>query len=303
MKKRTTTEPKAASRQSNVQRASVKRAQQAGKQQAAASARRVAPPVRPVRRAREEDAEVSVPTPDVLRRAFVWLVSALALGMIAFVVVRNVPGWGQFLPTLAQTPPAPAAAVSAAADISKRIGLVSGHRGNDSGSVCQDGLTEAQVNFDTAVRVASLLRAQGYTVDVLDEFDARLKGYQARALVSIHADSCTFINNLATGYKVARVLDSKMPEEEDRLVSCIKTRYAQATGLRFHANTVTYDMTKYHAFYEIDERTPAAIIETGFLYMDRQLLTRRPEAVAQGIVDGILCFVEGQDQRQPGQGE
>jgi N-acetylmuramoyl-L-alanine amidase len=94
-----------------------------------------------------------------------------------------------------------------------------------------------------------------------------------------------------------------MPEEEDRLVSCIKTRYAQATGLRFDANTVTYDMTKYHAFYEIDERTPAAIIETGFLYMDRQLLTRRPEAVAQGIVDGILCFVEGQDQRQPGQGE
>jgi N-acetylmuramoyl-L-alanine amidase len=117
--------------------------------------------------------------------------------------------------------------------------------------------------------------------------------------VSIHADSCANINDLATGFKVARVLDSRMPEQEDRLVSCLKSRYAATTGLRFHANTVTRDMTEYHAFSEVDERTPAAIIEIGFLYLDRQLLTRKPEVVAQGIVDGILCFID--DELQVGE--
>jgi N-acetylmuramoyl-L-alanine amidase len=180
---------------------------------------------------------------------------------------------------------------------SKRIGIVSGHRGNDSGSVCQDGVTEAQVNFDISVRVATMLRSQGYSVDILDEFDARLKGYHAALLLSIHADSCTYINDLATGFKVASVLDSRIPHEEDRLVSCITTRYITSTGLRFHQNTVTFDMTKYHAFYEIDERTPAAIIETGFLNLDRQLLTQKPELVAQGIYNGLFCFLNNENPK------
>jgi len=144
------------------------------------------------------------------------------------------------------------------------------------------------------VRVAGMLRSQGYTVDILDEFDARLKGYYAALLLSIHADSCTYINDLATGYKVARVLDSKIPQAEDRLVGCIRAKYGASTGLHFHQNTVTFDMTKYHAFYEIDERTPAAIIETGFLFMDRTVLTRRQDLVAQGIYDGLLCFINNE---------
>jgi len=37
--------------------------------------------------------------------------------------------------------------------------------------VCRDGLTEAQVNYDIASRVATEMRQRGYTVDVLDEFD------------------------------------------------------------------------------------------------------------------------------------
>ena len=115
----------------------------------------------------------------------------------------------------------------------------------------------------------------------------------ADILLSIHADSCSYINDLATGFKVARVLDSRLPEAEDRLVACLTDHYGGSTGLRFHANTVTYDMTKYHAFYEVDPNTPAAIIETGFMYLDRAVLTRKPERVAQGIVDGILCYLNG----------
>ena len=76
-----------------------------------------------------------------------------------------------------------------------------------------------------------------------------------------------------------------------RWLRALSSRYKRATGLRFHANTVTRDMTQYHAFGEIDPRTPAIIIETGFLYLDRVILTRRPQQVAQGITDGVLCFL------------
>ena len=172
-----------------------------------------------------------------------------------------------------------------------RIGLVSGHHGNDSGAVCNDGLTEAQVNYDIASRVAAEMRQRGYRVDVLDEYDSRLNGYRALLLLSIHADSCDYINNEATGFKVAHVMDSKVPTQEDRLVKCLSENYAARTNMRFHENSITRDMTAYHGFYEIAPDTPGAIIETGFLRLDRPILTQRADLVAQGIVDGLMCFL------------
>ena len=53
-------------------------------------------------------------------------------------------------------------------------------------------------------------------------------------------------------------------------------------------------MTSYHAFSEIDENTPAVIIETGFLNLDRQLLTQNPDVAAQGIASGIICFIRNE---------
>ena len=50
-------------------------------------------------------------------------------------------------------------------------------------------------------------------------------------------------------------------------------------------------MRDYHSFREIAPSTPAAIIETGFMNADRSLLTEHPDRAAQGIVDGILCFL------------
>jgi len=175
-----------------------------------------------------------------------------------------------------------------------RIGIVAGHSGYDSGTVCDDGLTEAEVNLDIAQRVANALRIRGYVVDVLDEFDPRLNGYRALLLLSIHADSCEYINEEATGFKVARVYDSKVPEAEDQLVACLVEHYAARTGMYFHTNSITPDMASYHGFYEIAPDTPGAIIETGFLYLDRPLLTQRADLAAQGIVDGITCFLTSQ---------
>jgi N-acetylmuramoyl-L-alanine amidase len=175
-----------------------------------------------------------------------------------------------------------------------RIGIVSGHMGNDSGAVCPDGLTERDVNYKIATLVQKLLTADGYQVDLLNEFDTRLTGYQALALVSIHNDSCEFINNEATGFKVAPSEANPNPQKSERLSACLIDRYAAATGLHFHANSITPDMTQYHAYNEINVNTPAAIIEAGFLNLDRDILVNHTDKVALGIRNGILCYIRNE---------
>jgi len=243
---------------------------------------------------------------DRAQRTSATIAAVIALGVIGLLVysyaapARAADGSGRphapaplalfFRPTAVPTPQPPMPTPIPTAVI-PRVGLVSGHHGNDSGAVCKDGLTEAQVNYDIAGRVAVEMRNRGYRVDVLDEFDPRLTNYRALLLLSIHADSCDYINDEATGFKVAHVLDSKVPDQEDRLVSCLADHYAVRTGMRFHENSITLDMTNYHGFYEIAPDTPGAIIETGFLYLDRAILTQRADLVAQGIVDGLMCYL------------
>ncbi len=182
-----------------------------------------------------------------------------------------------------------------------RIGIVSGHMGNDSGAVCPDGLTEKDVNYKIASQVQKLLKDDGYEVDLLEEFDNRLTAYTALALVSIHNDSCNFINNDATGFKVAPSQSSPYPEKAERLAACLIDRYAIQTGLKFHASSITPDMTRYHAFEEINGSTPAVIIETGFLNLDRDILVNQTDKVAQGVRNGILCYIRNEPISQQAQ--
>ena len=175
-----------------------------------------------------------------------------------------------------------------------RVGIVAGHMGNDSGAVCSDGLTEAEVNLKIATLVKQDLMTAGYQVDLLQEFDTRLYQYQASVLVSIHNDSCDYVNDQATGFKVAAAESTIHPEAASRLTACLVDRYGKATGLKFDYNSITPDMTQYHAFSEINSNTPAAIIETGFLNLDRQILTQHTDVVAQGVTQGILCFLRNE---------
>ncbi len=181
-----------------------------------------------------------------------------------------------------------------------RIGIVAGHSGNDSGAVCVDNtgkvtLTEADVNLKIATLVQKKLVDDGFQVDLLNEFDTRLNGYRAVAVVSIHNDSCEYINDQATGFKVAAALNTRDINRANRLLACLVDRYHTATGLSFHPGSITPDMTSYHAFSEIDPNTVAAIIETGFLYLDQEILTQHTDQVADGVVNGILCFVNNEN--------
>jgi N-acetylmuramoyl-L-alanine amidase len=181
-----------------------------------------------------------------------------------------------------------------------RIGVVAGHAGNDSGAVCRDSngnvtLIEADVNMDIATRVQKILTDEGYQVDLLNEFDTRLNGYRAVALVSIHNDSCEYVNDEATGFKVAAAVNTHDFNRATRLTECLRDRYQNVTGLRFHAGSITNDMRGYHAFSEIDPNTIAAIIETGFLNLDQNILVKETDKVAYGVARGILCFVRNEN--------
>jgi N-acetylmuramoyl-L-alanine amidase len=88
---------------------------------------------------------------------------------------------------------------------------------------------------------------------------------------------------------------SPRPEQAAQLTACLRSRYGQAVpGLNLHSTSVTPDMTSYHAFGEIHPNTPAAIIETGFLNRDREMLTGQTDKVAQGVANGILCFLRNE---------
>jgi N-acetylmuramoyl-L-alanine amidase len=181
-----------------------------------------------------------------------------------------------------------------------RIGIVAGHSGNDSGAVCLDGngnvtLTEADVNLEIAAMVQDQLIQEGYEVDLLREYDSRLNGYRALAIVSIHNDSCEYVNDEATGFKVAAALNTYDVNRANRLTACLVDRYQNITSMSFHAGSITADMREYHSFREIDPSTVAAIIETGFLNLDREILTKRTDLVARGVAEGILCFARNEN--------
>ena len=167
-----------------------------------------------------------------------------------------------------------------------RVGIIAGHRGNDAGTVCADGLTETEVNQKVTEAVALRLAAEDLRVDILDEFDPRLDGYKASAFVSIHADSCAVD---MTGFKVASAENGS--DASKQLEECLWTHYEAETGLPRHLSTITTNMTQYHAWRKIAETTPAAIIEIGFMNGDRTFLTEHTDRVVAGIVKGIDCFL------------
>ena len=171
------------------------------------------------------------------------------------------------------------------------VGLIAGHWQSDSGAVCPDGLEEVEINLNVARGVARVLRQQGYRVEVLPEYSQKLNGYRAAVLLSIHSDSC--IEGLS-GFKIARMTHSQVPELEDLLVQTLYDQYARATGLSPHPNTITDDMRQYHALRRIAPETPGAIIECGFMAGDRHLLTAETDRVIVGIANGLAAFLRTQ---------
>ena len=188
----------------------------------------------------------------------------------------------------------------------KRVGIIPGHSGlnptsnlPDPGAICADGFSEASVTMNVAQAVIAALHGRGYTVDQLEEWDNRLVGYDAALFLSIHADSCTNFNDgfPHSGFKAINPENRITVRDADlRLVGCLRDYYSQSTGLQFSGWTVTANMYDYHAFHQVTQRTPAAIIELGFLYYDRDLLQTHVDKAVQGVLNGLLCFLDPKSQ-------
>jgi N-acetylmuramoyl-L-alanine amidase len=170
-----------------------------------------------------------------------------------------------------------------------KVGLLAGHWKSSFGAVCQDGIKEVDINLTIAELVTELLQQRGYQVDLLAEFDPRLHNYGGDVFVALHADSC--VPN-AHGFKVASPTDSPVARENEKLVECLWSSYETSTGLARQPWGITPDMLEYHAFRKIDPRTPAAILEMGFISTDRAILLDEPARAAQGIVAAIECFFD-----------
>ncbi|RMG70258.1 MAG: hypothetical protein D6711_17775 [Chloroflexi bacterium] len=174
-----------------------------------------------------------------------------------------------------------------------RIGILAGHSGpeNDPGAVCPDGLTEAEINFAVAERVWRYLLDRGYDVDLLEEYDSRLADYRADLLVSIHANDCRDYGEYVSGYLVSQ--HDMRPDDgaDGRLMACMVRHYGEASGLSYRPQGVTPDMLEYHVFNRININTPAVIVELGFMKDDREVLTTQPDRLAEGIINGIMCFL------------
>jgi N-acetylmuramoyl-L-alanine amidase len=180
-----------------------------------------------------------------------------------------------------------------------RIAILAGHTGGDDpGAVCPEALDstrEVDINSRVASRVKEILNETGYEADIYSEYDSRLYNLRALAFVAIHTDSCVFVNPEATGFKLA---PSPVNSLSPRLESCLQDRYFRSTGMNLHPG-VTTNMTGYHAFYEISDQTPGAIIELGFLNLDHDKLLNNQEEIALGITNGILCYLRNEPITTP----
>jgi N-acetylmuramoyl-L-alanine amidase len=253
------------------------------------------------------------------RFRLVTVVSALRAVIVTFaaaVIVSTIFMWWtspDFLPAQARRELAPVqataqqiAAVPTALPTPvwfNRIGVLAGHsgiasrgptKGNpDPGTMCSDGFSEESVTTAVAGRVVAILRGRGFTVDLLEEWDMKLFGYEAAAFISLHADSCEEFGY--GGFKSTYSSERETVREQDmKLDDCVRANYGSVTGLAFRPDNITDNMRRYHAFREISPTTPGVILELGFLSHDRDLLQNHPDTLAQGIVNGLLCYLQSE---------
>ncbi len=230
-----------------------------------------------------------------LRKIQQWFVIIGLVSVLGMTVV-TLRLFGYDLPNLLQLLPAG----TFGPFFNREIALISGHAGYDSGAVClaADGkpiLREEAINAAIVDRLARRLRRNGAAVTVLDEFDERLTGLQADLLLSLHADSCV----AASGYKTAYTTHAAVIVATTKLNACFDQEYARITKLAWHPDTITHDMTDYHAFRRVDPTTPALILEMGFMGGDQELLQEHPATVARAIAESIRCFFAAENETSP----
>ena len=182
----------------------------------------------------------------------------------------------------------------ARAGAENRIGILSGYWDDSPGEVCVDGLIESDVNHDIATRVKTLLEEKGYQVDLFPEYDLEFLNYEGSVFIALYSGSCAESPIPPSGFVVGGSYQAQDPDEIDRLATCVSKEYQNATSLPFTYEVVDSNHASYHIFRDIGAVTPAIRLEMGSLKTDRKVLTERADTVSEGIVAGLLCFLNNE---------
>lgn len=154
------------------------------------------------------------------------------------------------------------------------------------------GRHEWEVTLEIARHAAGLLEARGYEVEILPTTIP--PGYRADLFIAIHADG--FHSPAASGFSVAAPRRDATGQGQ-AFADVLAGHYRAASGLRHRV--ATRRMQGYYAFnarryrHALDPRTPAVILEAGFLTSpaDREILFHAPDRLAQGIAAAVEEFL------------
>jgi len=78
------------------------------------------------------------------------------------------------------------------------------------------------------------------------------------------------------------------------LAVCLSEEYQKSTGLPFAYEVLNPDHPSFHIFRDIHAETPAVMIEVGSLKTDRSIVVSQAGKVTDGIVAGIICYLDSQ---------
>jgi len=97
-----------------------------------------------------------------------------------------------------------------------------------------------------------------------------------------------------SGFKVGTSLTAQFPDKVNRLAVCLSEEYQKSTGLPFAYEVLNPDHPSFHIFRDIHAETPAVMIEVGSLKTDRSIVVSQAGKVTDGIVAGIICYLDSQ---------
>jgi N-acetylmuramoyl-L-alanine amidase len=156
-----------------------------------------------------------------------------------------------------------------------------------------NGVEEFEVTLKIALKTKKILEKKGVQVEILP---AKIPaGYEADAFLALHADESK--NPNLSGFRAAPSFFD-VTQKAQKLASLINSYYEKEVKIPFRP-IFTSRMTHYYAFNwrdffnTVSKKTPAALLETGFLTnaTDFLILTKKPELPAKSIALALLDFL------------
>jgi hypothetical protein len=178
-------------------------------------------------------------------------------------------------------------------ELPDELARIRGNTGSSGG-----GKTEIEVNQKIAELTKEILEQKGISVELLPATVP--PKYWADVVVAIHADGN--LDRSVNGFKITQPRRDYTGNGA-KLSELIQESYKDATKLATDPN-ISRNMTGYYAFnwrrfeHSIHAMTAAAILETGFLSNanDRKIIVNKPELAAYGLSNGIIEYLQLQDQ-------